>query len=364
MKLLIQPGDGISALVKGINRAKKSVEIVIFRFDRIEIETALTEAVHRGVLVHALIAYTNRGGEKNLRKLEARLLAAGVTVARSANDLSRYHAKYFLIDRRELFVLAFNFTYIDIERSRSFGVVTSNRRVVQEAAKLFDVDTARQPYAAGLSSFVVSPVNARKQLSAFIKGAKKHLLIYDPKITDPDMIRELEQRAKAGVAIRIIGRLTKKSANLEARKLTTTRLHTRTMVRDHHHVFIGSQSLRELELDARREVGIIFADKKIAARVMEVFEQDWTKIEEAQKRSTDGETIKVSKVAKKVAKVVSKGLPSVAPVVEMTIKQVSGAKQRVALNTADVQATVQDALKEAVQQVVEEAMHDEAGEGK
>ncbi len=364
MKLLVQPGDGIAALVKGINRAKKSIEIVIFRFDRVEIETALTDAVSRGVLVHALIAYTNRGGERNLRRLEMRLLAAGVTVARTADDLTRYHAKYFIIDRRELFLLSFNFTYLDIEKSRSFAVSTGNRRIVQEAARLFEADTKRQSYTAGLSTLVVSPANARKQLGAFIKGAKKQLLIYDPKITDPGMIRALEERAKAGVEIRIIGRLTKKSANLEARKIVGMRLHTRTIIRDHRHVFIGSQSLRELELDARREVGIIFVDKKIAARLTEVFEKDWTRIEEARKRSANGETIKVGKVAKKVAKVVAKGLPSVASAVETAIKGTAGAKQRVALNTARVQATVQDAVKEAVQHVVEEAMHEEVVEPK
>ena len=84
VRSLVQPGDGIMPLVKAIDHAKKSVEIVIFRFDRKEIEAALAKAVTRGVFVHALIAYTNRGGEKNLRDLEMRLLAAGVTVARTA----------------------------------------------------------------------------------------------------------------------------------------------------------------------------------------------------------------------------------------------------------------------------------------
>ena len=80
MKLLIQPGDGIDRVLKGIRKAKKSVEIMIFRFDRPEVERALADAVERGVFVHALIAFTNRGGEANLRKLEKRLLADGITV--------------------------------------------------------------------------------------------------------------------------------------------------------------------------------------------------------------------------------------------------------------------------------------------
>src|SRR5262249_16901372 len=88
MELLVQPGAGRTALLEGINSATKSIELAIFRLDRREIEAALEAAVGRGVFVHALIAYTNRGGEKNLRKLEMRLLEAGVTVARTSGDLA------------------------------------------------------------------------------------------------------------------------------------------------------------------------------------------------------------------------------------------------------------------------------------
>ena len=50
------------------------------------------------MVVRALIAHTNRGGEKSLRKLELRLLDAGVTVARTADDLPRYHGKMMIVD--------------------------------------------------------------------------------------------------------------------------------------------------------------------------------------------------------------------------------------------------------------------------
>jgi phosphatidylserine/phosphatidylglycerophosphate/cardiolipin synthase-like enzyme len=49
MKLLTQPGDGIEPLIKAIGKAKKSVEILIFRFDHREMETALANAAKRGV---------------------------------------------------------------------------------------------------------------------------------------------------------------------------------------------------------------------------------------------------------------------------------------------------------------------------
>ena len=84
MKLLTQPENGIAPLVAAIKKAKKSIDIVIFRFDRAELEAGLKAAARRGVSVSALIAYANHDGEKSLRKLEMRLLEAGVTVARTA----------------------------------------------------------------------------------------------------------------------------------------------------------------------------------------------------------------------------------------------------------------------------------------
>src|SRR5215469_17427893 len=106
VRLIVEPEDGVKPLIDAIDGAKKSVEIAIFRFDRKEIEHALENAVRRGVFVHALIADTNRNGEKNLRKLEMRLLAKGMTVARTSDDLVRYHGKVMIIDRKELYILA------------------------------------------------------------------------------------------------------------------------------------------------------------------------------------------------------------------------------------------------------------------
>lgn len=350
LKLLIQPGDGVDRLVKGIRKAKKSVEIVIFRFDRTEIERALLEAVEKGVSVRALIAFTNRGGEQHLRKLEMRLLENGISVARTSGDLVRYHGKMMLIDRKELYLLAFNFTYLDIDHSRSFGLITRNSELLHEALKLFEADSKHQPYVAGHPKFVVSPVNARKELASFIKGAKKELLIYDPKISDRAMLRALQDRRSRGVEIRVIGKVSRN--RLPARNLAGLRLHTRTILRDRQQAFIGSQSLRALELDSRREIGVIFRNRTIVNSLARTFEEDWVASEPALEER-DARDFPGGKTARRMAKVVSKNLP-VTPVV----KQVARAIQRkgdLELRPKEVEETVKTAVKEAVKDVVKEA---------
>lgn len=365
MKLLVQPGDGAMPLIRAINEAKKSVEIVIFRFNRSGIEKALAAAVTRGIHVHALIASTNRGDVQSLRNLEMRLLAAGVTVSRTDDDLVRYHGKLMIVDRRVLFLLAFNFTYLDMERSRSFAVVTSNGEHVEQAAKLFDADTKRQPYTAGSATFVVSPVNARKQITAFIKGAKKELLIYDPEVSDPAIIRVLEARVNAGVTVRIIGKLKARSSVLAAAKTLHIRLHTRCMVRDGSWAFVGSQSLRSIELDGRREVGILFRDPKVVGRLAKTFREDWETQEQAAQPLSAAETeqqeqASAAKVAKKVAKAVADDMARLKPVYELTVRELSGTAPGVNMNHAELEATVKQAVKDTVRQVVRDFVEEAA----
>jgi cardiolipin synthase A/B len=358
LKLLIQPGAGATALLNAIAGAKSTVEIAIFRFAHRGIEEALVGAVRRGVAVTALIAHVNGSDAESLRKLEMRLLAAGVTVARTDTALARYHSKYLIIDRKELFVLAFNFTHQDIHQSRSFGLIIRNRKLVAEAIKLFEADTLRQPYKPAVGDFIVSPLNARKQLSAFLKGAKSELLIYDPRISDSAAVRLLAERAKAGISIRIIGHVTSNEGNLPVRELGGMRLHTRSILRDRNALFIGSQSLRELELDGRREVGVICRDRAAVSAVLAAFEEDWVSAQPAKSRTKQQRP--AAKVAKKISKAISRELPPVASVLDSLLK--SGGGTDVQLDADEIDGMVRDAVKDAVkvvlQQVIEEKVEE------
>jgi len=275
VSLIVLPEDGISPILSAIDKAKTTIDIGIFRLDRADIAEALRSAVDRGVAVRTLIAHTNRGGEKRLRKLELNLLKTGASVRRTDDDLRRYHNKIMIVDRAKLYVLGFNYTALDVDKSRSFGLGTKKRELVREAIKLFEADSLRLPYAAGPKAFLVSPVNARERLAIFLRGARKTLLLYDPKLTDPMMIRILHERRAAGVSVRILGSLGKRGAGLSAEKFPGRRLHVRAIVRDGHDAFMGSQGLRKLELDGRREVGVIVRDPKVVTRMSAVFEADW-----------------------------------------------------------------------------------------
>jgi phosphatidylserine/phosphatidylglycerophosphate/cardiolipin synthase-like enzyme len=283
MKLIVQPENGIKPIVDAIRKAERSIDAVIFRADLEEFRKALEAAVERGVAVRAMIAHTNRGGEKRLRKLEQALLKAGVTVSRTGDDLVRYHGKMLVIDRRTLWTLGFNFTSLDVFGSRSLGIITRHKALVQEALKLFEADATRQPYVPAVENFVVSPENARARLTALIKGARRQLLIYDPRIADAPIIRLLQERARAGVEVRILGKVTSRREELQVEKLTKLRLHVRAILRDDQQLFVGSQSLRPVELNRRREIGVIVRDQALVRQFRAIFEIDWTAAVEGRK---------------------------------------------------------------------------------
>jgi cardiolipin synthase len=274
VQLIVQPDAGVMPIVRAIRSARKKIDIFIFRFDREEIEAALTAAVQRGVTVRALFAHTNRGGEARLRKLEQRLLASGVLVSRTATDLVRYHAKYMIVDS-VLHLFGFNFTTLDIDKSRSFAIATRDLKAVQEATRLFESDVTRQPFSSGRSNLVISPDNARTALAAFIRGARRDLAIYDAKVHDPAMIKLLKDRATRGVSVRVIGNVKGKEGGIDTRALAMMRLHCRAIVRDGTRAFVGSQSLRGDELERRREVGLIINNPAVARKLLQVFEADW-----------------------------------------------------------------------------------------
>ena len=368
MRLIIEPADGVAPLVAAIKGAKKSIEVAIFRLDRADIETALVAAAARGVRVTALIAFANRGGEKRLRQLELRCLAAGITVARTADDLIRYHGKYILIDRRVLYVLSFNFTTLDIGHSRGFGIFTDRPDCLHEAAALFTADCARTPYEPKIEKFVVSPANSRRVLGAFLRGATRQLLVYDPKISDREMLGILHARAKAGVDVRVIGQVSGRPA-FPVQRLAGIRLHTRTIIRDQRQAFVGSQSLRPAELDSRREVGLMVRAPNVVKQLAATFESDWAKAIPAKAPVARGAEeapappapeAPPAASARDVAKAVgvfTHELESLATTVKDAVREAVVKAGDDVLHDKDVKGTMKQVVKQAVKEAVKEAVH-------
>ena len=136
-------------------------------------------------------------------------------------------------------------------------------------------------------------------------------------------------------------------------------MHTRTIVRDGAQAFIGSQSLRGNELDARREVGLIVREAKIVNKLKATFESDWKSgvTQNVKVRAgvpKDAETPKVD--TEKAMKILAKELHPIATTVKKAMERVVNETGEEILRDEEIKETVKKAVKKVVKQAVKEAV--------
>jgi phosphatidylserine/phosphatidylglycerophosphate/cardiolipin synthase-like enzyme len=194
----------------------------------------------------------------------------------------------------------------------------------------------------------------RKELMKFIDGAKKQLLMYEMKISDPEFVEVLNEKISEGLDVRVIGQGSVRGRSLPIRVLPT-RLHARAILRDGTSAFLGSQSPRRLELEARREIGIIFHNKNIVKKMVSIFDSDWRNSAPAVVADPALSMLEVP--AKKVAKVVAKRL-DVDAKIEKVLDQAIGAGKEITFEAEEVVETVRVAVREEVREAVVQAVQE------
>jgi len=132
------------------------------------------------------------------------------------------------------------------------------------------------------------------------------------------------------------------------------RLHVRAILRDNDSAFIGSQSLRKLELEVRREIGIIFDDAKVVKQMTQIFESDWAK---AAPVVDSGLALLLESPARKVAKAVAKKIAA-EDKLEQVLERVTDGKKDLPLEPELVMETIREAVRDEVQQAVVQAVQE------
>jgi PLD-like domain len=186
----------------------------------------------------------------------------------------------------------------------------------------------------------------------FLRRAHQRLLIYDPEISDKEMLRILNDQRKSGLEIRVIGEVDS-GAHLSVVRLAKMRLHTRTIIRDDREAFLGSQSLRAAELDSRREVGLIVRQPEVVRRLVQTFESDWESRDRVRTVFKASEEPKLD--TEKIERVLVEELHPIAATVKKAVNKVVQRAGEEALEDQMVKDTVKKVVKDAVKQAVKTA---------
>jgi phosphatidylserine/phosphatidylglycerophosphate/cardiolipin synthase-like enzyme len=281
LSLIIQPGDSFFPIVDAIDSARQTIKLTIFRMDDPVVRDALSRAVTRGVAVQALVAPASKGWTQRNKKLVEDLKKLGVAVRTPKapkEHIKRYHYKLLMVDDVQSLILTFNPTQKNLHYARDFGIFVRDQKITTELNRLFDADWNEEPFKPEDLPLVISPHNSREKLLELLGSAEHTIRILDAKVEDQQVMGLFMRKAAAGCDVKIIGRepgLDHVVPNFHVRKLARYKLHAKCAVVDSSLFYIGSQNLREVSLDARREVGIIIEDDPMARKIERIFDEDW-----------------------------------------------------------------------------------------
>lgn len=288
VSLIVQPGDSFFPLVDAIDSAVSSIKMTIFRMNDPIIREAMTYAVARGVRVQALVAPASKGWTKKNKKLSEELSKVGieVRVPRARKEkIKRYHYKIMTIDNELSLILTFNPTQKNLHYARDFGLLIRDPEIATELSRLFDADWSGEVFKPDDLPLAISPHNSREKILELLASAERTICILDAKVQDQEAIGLLLRKASGGCSIRIISNdvsYDEVVPNYHVRKLARYKLHAKCIVVDGTRFFIGSQNLRPVSMDRRREVGIIVEDDAMARKIERVFDEDWENATERQ----------------------------------------------------------------------------------
>ena len=249
-------------ILEVICRAKREIALSLFRCNDAAVFAAITDAVRRGVAVHALVTSRAKGGQKKLKKLWDALEQTGATVSPYNDPVVKYHAKYVIADDGPAVVASCNFTRKCFSATCDADVVTHDTTVVAGLSELFraDRDGRRAPDTL-TERLIVGPERARRQVTSLIESARSRIRLIDPKLSDPEMLTLLNARRADGVIVDVFG----------SKRIGDLKSHGKIMLVDDRVAVIGSLALAALSLDFRREVAIVVDEPAGLAEVQRLF---------------------------------------------------------------------------------------------
>lgn len=297
--LAVEPTAGDAPEVQAIQGAKQTIWLEIYLLTEHTVINELENAANRGVDVRVMLEGHPAGsGSTTPQQTIDELNAAGVK-AQEANEsaFALTHAKMMIIDGTTAYISSGNFTKSALGGSsyttdRDYLITDTDSADVQECSAIFTADWNRTTPQLNDPNLVVSPVNARADLTTLINGAKHTLHLEEEEMQDPQLIQALISAAGRGVQVTVVVPVPG-SHNSDAQgeqqltqggvKVVTVDdrngglyIHAKIIVADGTAAFVGSENFSTYSLDKNREVGVLLANPQVIQQLEAAFAQDAT----------------------------------------------------------------------------------------
>jgi cardiolipin synthase len=288
-QFLIMPDDGMDGLIAPLRSARTAIDIYVFTLSNAEMLQALRDAVSRDVKVRALVDTHPSGNEAAGHAALHALKHAGVHANFAPAYFEHLHAKSYIVDSTLAMISSVNYLE-DWQRTRDYGLITSDAGVVQSLAHTFAADWEEkqdQTNSIPPSPLVLSPNNSRAVIAGLITSAQHSLLLEEEQVTDSDIISALAARSNAGVSVQLVTNaaqeknakpladLLAQAPKVGIRYSSKLWMHAKLLIVDSERMLMGSVNLTGESLDKRREVSILITDLAHIARAVAASQADF-----------------------------------------------------------------------------------------
>ncbi|MBW4056776.1 MAG: hypothetical protein HIU83_15525 [Proteobacteria bacterium] len=305
----------------------------------ISVAQALIDKAQSGVSVRVIVDQNKYGSGSSAKPVQQTVQAlrnAGVIVHLSSTAFCYTHQKTFVIDgptatnsgpSGTAIIMSLNLMPGYFGGTRDYAVITGEPGVVQEVSNVFDADfslvgppvpcsyaltpaTTQPPPSPSDTplvsevSLLWSPVNSKPKLQQLIASAKQSLEITAEELVDADMVCQIQAVAQSpakplvrillsgdtgGNAPAVKTLLGLGLSNISIRVMpgqpitpspttpqTPLYMHGKQVIADGIQAFVGSVNMTNTSLLQNRELGTLFTDSAMIARLQSAFTSDFT----------------------------------------------------------------------------------------
>ena len=285
LELFVEPDAASTPYVDTIDRAQKSVDVLIYEMGRGPVLDALIGKARAGVSVRVIMDVSQKAVNQGYFD---QLTQAGAHCLWSDPAFSFMHAKVIVVDGKEAIVSTGNFAQKLLARERNYVVRDTDPSDVDVLGKLFEADFSRSAPDLSCTRLLVSPVNAKDRLLAFIASATTSIEVESMQLADFSVRSALAERKAAGVEVRVLladpSWITANSdaatfltgKQIPVKRLVNPNVHVKSIIVDGHKAYAGSINLSSTSMTKNREVGLIIQEPENVQTMLSTFETDWS----------------------------------------------------------------------------------------
>ncbi len=326
-ELLMTPGDHQAFIDVITAPSTKSIKMSMFHLSDPDVISALVSVAQKAVDVQIILDRGHFSSASTLA-IAQQLVAAGAKVKASSPVFNITHTKYMLVNDDDWFVTSINLT-TEAATTLDLGVRGNDLDIFKEILSVFMMDFANgdadlqkvatevttgprpmpptdlSPFTPPLndSHLVWSPTDSAQKIIDLIHSAQHTLILTVENLKYQTIQDELVAAVARGVQVQVVVpqvdmnpdanfnldallamqnvKVNGKIISVPSRMMPgpasvdTPYVHLKMIAADGENIYIGSENFTFNSLMASRELGIIFANKTIAAKINEIFQKVW-----------------------------------------------------------------------------------------